>query len=263
MPDSSAQHFLQETLQQQKASIAKYMFNGEKVWIKKAGKHNSIWLYRLVGLGTKILGVDALAPVPSTGGKEAIQTEVKRLKALAEHGINVPKLLAYNDYGLMISDMGNREKSARQLDSTLLRHSTNEETLYYFKKTVDAILDTHKKNMWLSEVFIRNILIDQHNEIGFIDFETDPHDYLNKDHCYARDWIYFMYSVAIRMQKHDLLQATADYLKQAFNQESESTQYALKIACSRLSFLRKLPVQKFGNDGERLLATATLFTLIQ
>jgi hypothetical protein len=262
MPERANQEFLQHMLAQQHPSIAHYQFHDQKVWIKKANQHNSIWLYRLAGLGAKLLGIAVLAPVPSTGGSKAILTEVERLKTLAAQHINVPKVLAYNQQGLMISDMGKPEQPAQQLDSTLLRHATAAQCWSYFCKTVDAILATHQQRMWLSEAFIRNILIDHAGNIGFVDFETDPGDYLSQELCYARDWLFFSYSVAIRMQQHALLTQAADYLKLKLALEHPSTQAALHLAYSRLCFISRLPVHYIGKDGKRLASAAQFFRLL-
>lgn len=262
MPEPSYHQFLQTVLPQQQDSIANYQLNDQKVWIKKASKHNSIWLYRLAGLGAKLLGIEALAPVPSTGGKKAIVTEAKRLQNLGEHQINVPQVLASCEYGLMISDLGGERQEARQLDSFLLRQANAAQCWHYFTQTVDALLHTHQRGMWLSEAFIRNIVIDQHDQIGFVDFETEPLDYLDQQSCFARDWIHFIYSVAIRLDKHAQLAPSASYLQQALAQESRKTQDAVYLSCARLSFLHKLPVKYFGKDGQRLAAAAILFRLL-
>lgn len=63
-------------LPQQSGNIAAYRLeNGERVWVRKAGKHIAKWRYALLGLFAHGLHLEALEPVPHPGGHAVIATE--------------------------------------------------------------------------------------------------------------------------------------------------------------------------------------------
>lgn len=72
--------FLKANAKTQQCNMASYLFNGKKVWIKKSSKRHSIWLYRPLGWVMRLLGIQALMPVPNLGGNQAISTEIRCLK---------------------------------------------------------------------------------------------------------------------------------------------------------------------------------------
>lgn len=257
-----AHDFLQQHIKIQRASIDSYQFDGYTVWIKKASKRHALWLYQLIGWAMRFLGIEALMPVPNMGGERAISTEVKRLQELAKLGINVPHVLAYTDDGLMLKDIGNAEHPAQQIEGLLQASNDAASCMALFQMTVKTISSVHQRGSWLSEAFARNIMVDQRNQVAFIDFESDPGSYLPPAACYARDWLLFMFSVAQILNRHSTEKQAVDFLWQQLACEPMATQQQVKIACQRLSWLRKLPVQKFGKDGYRLLATAELFKLM-
>ncbi|XID75342.1 RIO1 family regulatory kinase/ATPase [Alkanindiges sp. WGS2144] len=260
---TSAIDFLKQKIKTQQHNIASYTFNGHTVWIKKASRRHPMWLYRLLGWVMRFLGIQALMPVPNLGGAQAISTEVTRLKELAALGIRVPKVLAHYKHGLMLEDVGNHAQPAQHIDALLANAESPSACLELFKLTVRTILEVHQRGAWLSEAFARNILMDESGRLAFIDFEDDPATYMPPVCCYARDWLCFMFSVAARLNHHQIQEVAIDYLKQQLAKEPAATQHLVFTACERLSWLRKLPVQKLGKDGQRLLATAELLNLMR
>lgn len=258
MHTNAAKQFLQEMLMQQQDSVKCYTFNQQSVWIKKAGSRHSIWLYRAMGTLTSILGVKALTPVPNVGGAKAIQIEAQRLQELAQKHINVPELLAVDSSGLMMSDLGDTHIIPEQYEHILKTSSTPSDCLQAFIQVACAVKQTHQKGAWLSEGFLRNILRDAHQQIAFIDFESDPIHYMDQEYCYARDWLCVMFSSAIYLRQHDLIAQACDHLNAQLQYEPVITRSALLAVAKRINWLNKLPLSKLGKDGERLEAVIQL-----
>lgn len=258
-----AQAFLERNLSHQQNSIQRYQFKGEQVWIKKAGKHHSIWLFKILGFFSHLFRLRALTPVPNTGGQRAISIEAQRLKLLKQKGINVPELLAFNHQGLMLADLGQNLAPSLQLETAFQRSTSAKHCLALYQNTVDALHHVHLKDTWLSEAFLRNMVLDKNQQIAFLDFESDPGHFMNKHLCFARDWLCLIFSSSIYLKKHGVLKQASDYLQHTIKQESLQT-YTEVVAVTRiLNWLDKLPLHKLGKDGRRLMAVITLLTYLK
>lgn len=263
MHNLSPQDFLAQMLATQTSSIAKYQFEQQTVWIKKAGKRHSIWLYRFFGIAAKLLKLQALTPVPNLGGYQSILTETHRLQELQQRGINVPELLTYNEEGLMIADVGDAEVPSEQLESALKHSASAEDCLRLYKQVVDEVHRIHQKEVWLSEAFLRNMVFDKNQRIAFLDFESDPGQYMNQQLCFARDWLCLIFSASIYLKSHDVLEQGSSYLYATIQQESKQTQSAVLSATKLFNWLNKLPLNKFGKDGYRLTAVLTVLAYLK
>ena len=78
--------FLRATLPRQPLAVASHRFDGERVWLKKAGPRHGAWRYRVLGLIAATLRLDVLRPVPNPGGQAAIAIEARRLRELDAPG---------------------------------------------------------------------------------------------------------------------------------------------------------------------------------
>ncbi|WP_269914183.1 hypothetical protein [Acinetobacter sp. HY1485] len=241
--------FLTQTAPQQEKSIKAYRLeNGTKVWLKKSVSRHSKWLYMLVQSLAHICQLDLLLPVRNYGGKEAIQCEAKRLDTLANLGIRVPKVLATSDMGLLIEDMASHDKNLCQLDKALAQETNFEKRKELFKITVYEIQKVHNKKQYLSEAFARNILVDSHRNISFIDFETDPATVFDLKTSQTRDWLCFLFSTTFRFSELERVEII-QLIKKELTTDTLSKLYQLG---RRFAWLNKIGVENFGNDGKRL-----------
>lgn len=263
MASLSPQEFLTQHLEQQDHSIHSYQYQQQTVWIKKAGKRHSIWLYKLLGLVTKSFKLKALTPVPNLGGTAAIQIEAKRIKHLQQHGINVPKLLAHNSEGLMLADVGTQAHPAQQLEAALKNCQNAADCLELYTHIVDEVHAIHQKGLWLSEAFLRNMMLDKNNDIAFLDFESDPGKYMNKKMCFARDWLCLIFSSSIYLKQHGIMEEASHYLHDIMQQESQQTYRAVVAVTRVFNWLAKIPLEKLGKDGYRLTAVITVLAYIK
>ncbi len=195
-PDYAA--FLRITLARQRAAIASHRIGAERVWLKKAGPRHGPLRYHLLALIAGVLRLDVLTPVPNPGGEAAIATEARRLHELAAAGLRVPRVLAEQADGLLISDLGQSGRPAVVLHQRLEQAAAlgPAALLAAWREGLDAIAAVHARGTWLSQAFARNLVQCPDGAIGYIDFEDDPGQTLAPAECQARDWLSYLHSTA-------------------------------------------------------------------
>ena len=239
MTDYSAE--LARILPGQTHTIARHNLpNGQIVWVRQTGKTIPQWRYSLLGFVARHLRLGALQPVPNAGGSEAIATE-------AAHDIRAPRLLAESAGGLMFTHIG---------DHTLLHHIENSpERLDYWQQGLAAIALVHRSGQYLSQAFARNIIVCNDGQIGFIDFEDDPGRYMPLERCQSRDYLCYLQSSAVWLQKHGLL----DQAAAIWRQHAAALRTPIESAIRPIGWMRHLQAGFWGNDTLRLAALAALF----
>ena len=244
-------NFLDQASKTQKKSVQKYELHGEQVWLKKASKRHSTWIYLPLGWVSKLLGLHMLAPVPNYGSNKAISCEIQRLQELQELGIRVPTLLAQRQDCFLIQDAAQNKGQSVQLGSALKKQPNTESRLTLYAKAVQAIHDIHSRNAYLSEAFARNMLIDDQQNLTFIDFETDPAHVLSLEECQSRDWLCFIFSTADYFNDDELLQAS--YLLSLILSEHPQSFSDVSRVAQKAQWIAKLKPEKLGHDGVRLV----------
>ena len=189
--------------------------------------------------------------MPNAGGSEAIATEAARLRALAAHDIRAPRLLAESAGGLMFTHIG---------EHTLLHHIENSpERLDYWQQGLAAIERVHRSGQYLSQAFARNIIVCNDSQIGFIDFEDDPGRYMPLERCQSRDYLCYLQSSAVWLQKHGLLDQAAAIWRQHAAGLPAALRTPIESAIRPIGWMRHLQAGFWGNDTLRLAALAALF----
>ncbi|MDI3238695.1 serine/threonine protein kinase [Acinetobacter ursingii] len=242
--------FLDSSFDQQDQSIQSYELEGSKVWLKKASTRHSIWIYTPLKWLAKLLHVQALTPVPNYGGKKAIQCEYQRLTALKKLGIKTPQVLAVSHEGILIEDAGSSEHEVVQLDHALARAISSKQRIQLYTDAILAIQSIHAKGSYLSEAFVRNILVDEDHQFTFIDFETDPGELLSLNQCQVRDWLCFIFSSSYRLELTELDQASAIFY-QALNNKKKVYREICNVG-HKLQWILSFKPEKLGNDGKRI-----------
>lgn len=242
--------FLKDNALKQTESVESYEVNGQKVWLKKAAKRHSTWIYLPLQWFSKLLGLSMLAPVPNQGGEEAISCEVKRILSLKKLGVHAPDVLASQNDAFLLKDASPNGEPVIQLEHALSIQPTTLQRLDLFHKAIDALEDIHLQNSYLSEAFARNILVDTEQNFSFIDFETDPGQYLSLEDCHTRDWLCFIFSTSHRFEEHELDQA-ADLLANALKLHPKAFNDICRVG-RKLTWLLALKPEKLGSDGKRL-----------
>lgn len=244
------QEFLATTASIQMESIESYKIDGIKVWLKKSSKRHPKWMYTLAAWGARLFNVQILTPVPNYGGAASIHCEASRIQALAAIGVNVPKVLAVSDQGLLIQDNTQNNNRLMQLDHALANTADFDRRFALFQQACEEIKKIHLKHNYLSEAFARNILVDEQLNISFIDFETDPNTILDLDICQARDWLCFLFSTAFRFSEQERPQVE-QYFSNLLQDQPKSLAQLSKLG-RRFGWLNQVKVEKTGNDGKRM-----------
>ena len=252
--------FLKKNALKQEKSVQSYKINHQKIWLKKASQRHSTWIYLPLQWCSKLLGLSMLAPVPNRGGEEAIACEISRIQALKKLDIHVPDILAYQNNAFILKDASLNGEPVTQLDHALSIQETTEQRLALFSNTTKALENIHQENSYLSEAFARNILVDTDQKFSFIDFETDPGQYLSLKDCHTRDWLCFIFSTAHCFEKHELNQAAKVLVNTL-----ELTPDVFNDICRvgrKITWLLKLKPEKLGSDGKRLTKCISILKML-
>ncbi|MFT4021071.1 MAG: hypothetical protein QM666_06110 [Acinetobacter sp.] len=244
------QTFLNSAIHLQTKSVQSYEIDGLKVWLKKASKRHPWWIYLPLHWISALLNIRILIPVPNLGGANAIHCEAARIRQLEQLNIPVPKVLAESNQGLLIQDIAHGDEQLMQLDHALARQPNFEKRQILFADAIHAIKSVHEKNAYLSEAFARNILVDSHNNMFFIDFETDPGKTLDIHTCQARDWLCFIFSTAFRFNEQERPHIEL-MIRTALHDRPEILQQLVNVG-RRFGWLNNIGIEKVGNDGKRM-----------
>ena len=253
-------NFLEQTVLQQSNTVQAYEINQQKVWLKKASKRHSTWIYLPLRWFSKLFGLSMLAPVPNYGGEKAIACEISRLQHFKKLNINVPDILAFNENSVLLRDASANGKPVIQLEKALSKQKTLEDKLSLFQKSITALEDIHAKKSYLSEAFARNILVDSEHNFSFIDFETDPGQYLSLNDCQTRDWLCFIFSTAHKFEESEL-NKVACLLAKALDNNVKSFQDICRVGL-KLKWILALKPEALGSDGIRMKKCIYLLKLL-
>lgn len=253
------QHELSRILAQQTRLIQRYELpDGTIVWVRRAGRHNAGWRYRLQNILARLVVNRLLAAVPNPGGQRTIATEAARLRALSAAGIAVPQLLAQQPDGLMMSQLGMHNL----LKEWKNQHNHPDILLSRWHLGLRAIAEVHQQQQYLSQTFARNMMFIDDEHIGFIDFEDDPGTVLPLSLCQARDWLCYLHSGAIVMHQSGLSAEAQATWHTVLASEPPAIQAAVNKTLRSIGLMRHLQAQFWGNDTLRLAAMARFVSVM-
>lgn len=246
----------QETLHQlllhQEPALARHQLSdGRRVWVRRANVGNPKLYYFIQDMVA--LYVFKIPPLRAVyrNPKDAIDDEASRLKALEEKRILVPQLLAYSESGLMMSDLSAGRRSCETLDA-LLRGlaEAGKPVLPLWQSGLDALSDVHAKGQYLSQAFVRNILLIDNEDWAFIDFEEDPIHRLTLAECQVRDLLFYLHSSVFLID--DKPSAIAHF-RRMLHSATPKLQDCFSRTAVRLGRVKLRPlIAKLGRDGRRI-----------
>lgn len=252
--------FLRTTLPRQAKNVASHRFGDERVWLKKAGPRHGKWGYRVMAAVARMARLDIIKPVPNPGGEAAIATEARRLRQLAAAGLRVPRVLAEQADGLLISDLGASGRGTVVLQERLDQAATAGPAalLAVWREGLAAIATVHAHGQHLSQAFDRNLVQCPDGVIGYIDFEDDPSEVMTVAECQARDWLSYLHSTAMMLEAA-APDAAGQHWHAALADVNADVRERIANAARRMKWAQKLPAsRRWGRDTQRVRAVARL-----
>ncbi|WP_398496297.1 hypothetical protein [Variovorax sp.] len=252
--------FLRTTLPRQAKNVASHRFGDERVWLKKAGPRHGKWGYRVMAAVARMARLDIIKPVPNPGGEAAIATEARRLRQLAAAGLRVPRVLAEQADGLLISDLGASGRGTVVLQERLDQAATAGPAalLAIWREGLAAIATVHAHGQHLSQAFDRNLVQCPDGVIGYIDFEDDPSEVMTLAECQARDWLSYLHSTAMMLEAA-APDAAGQHWHAALADVNADVRERIANAARRMKWAQKLPAsRRWGRDTQRVRAVARL-----
>ena len=247
--------FLLDSLPRQQATMAPHTLNGDKLWLKRAAKRNSRWVYAPLNLLAVWLKLDALKPVPNIGGEESILIEANRIGTLQKAGVAVPTILAQTPQALLLADAGTPEQPAVTLLEKIKSANDADHIDKILALSIEALNNVHRRDCYLSEAFARNILITDDKAV-FIDFETDPGQFHAPVDCMVRDWYCFIFSLYGKLYKSPAqYERLTPALVEGLRNAKQDVRERFCETLPKLLHLRRIPFKFFGSDGRKLSAT--------
>lgn len=228
--------------------IAKITTERGSFWLKKAAPARGVFRYHALNLFSRLLRLPLLKAVPQPGGNRAIANEISRIHTLASHGVLVPEVIVYDDSWLLIKDIGTSIIKTMKLTST-----TQSRRQQLFTACLKAIKNVHSKGQYLSQAFIRNLLLhdEQTMQVAFIDFEDDPLTVMSLSAAQARDVLLLVNSTA-RFFVNDPAFFT-DSIQQFTSGHDPEMIEALRATANRMQWITRIPFQGlFGHDYQKL-----------
>ncbi|MFT3813410.1 MAG: hypothetical protein QM740_08525 [Acidovorax sp.] len=256
-PDYAA--YLRAQLAQPGAGVTRHALGGGQVWLKRAGAPLGQARYLALDWLARALNLQVLRPVPNPGGRAAIATEVRRLRELAALGLRVPEVLAAEDDGFLMRDLGGSHSLLNEMIDAAPAGGVA--VLALWREGLAALREVHARGACLSQAFARNMVRCADGAVGLIDFEDDPAAALPLPVCQARDALCYAHSTALALREAGALD-DARALWQAWMEEDGglgAVRDTLAAATARLRWLRHLPTDKrWGRDAQRARAAYDL-----
>ncbi len=205
---------------------------GQPAWLKLSVPQPPAWRYQLLAGMAKLLQHPAMQPVRPHGGEAGIRNEAARLDALAAAGLHVPRVLERDRHWLLLSDLG-------QLTlESMIRKADAATRMDHWQMGADYILQAHQAGQYLSQAFARNLVWSPEHGLGAIDFEDDPISAMPLHQAQIRDWLPYLFSIAIHFQ--DRLPVLVAAIQAALAREERAVREGVYTALRRTAWLRWL-----------------------
>jgi tRNA A-37 threonylcarbamoyl transferase component Bud32 len=206
--------------------------------------------YRVMNSFARAVGMPLLKAAPAYGGARAQRIEAARLRDLHAAGVSVPELLHVDDEFIVMQYLGDTSLIA-------LLHGEPAQTLLWWQRGLEALVQVHAQGQYLSQAFARNFIV-VGSGLAMIDFEDDPLEVMSLDEAQARDWLAYLHSTVWLMRdgQPDLV----SWLMVQLVRERPPVRRLVESAARRLGWLRRLPRSRrpWGRDVVSLQAVAQL-----
>lgn len=163
------------------------------VWIKRQGGKTMPPLVAVQGLFASLLRIPVLRPSPQLSPEAMQARELNRIRAFADAGFPVPKVVYASATAMVMADVGptidRRMRVLRRPDPTA--HDA------LLIEVADALGRVHAAGLSHGRPHVRDFFLEDGN-VGFMDFEEDPASVMSLELAQARDvLLYFLVVVSL------------------------------------------------------------------
>jgi len=232
-----------------KERIIKIISNNKEIyWLKKSAPGMGVFRYHGLNIFSSLLRLPLLKAVPQKGDQMALDIEVKRIECLHDNGVLTPKVIAKEPGWLLLKNLGESiidDMKAHRHNQTRMRK--------LFSHCLVAIKQLHLKNQYLSQGFVRNMLMidEDRGTVGFIDFEDDPLTVMNLQQAQGRDLLLFINSTARFFVKDS--EYFRNQIHEFLDGHNPKVIASIRNTNKKLMWITKLPFQKIlGHDYQKL-----------
>jgi tRNA A-37 threonylcarbamoyl transferase component Bud32 len=226
------------------------------VVVKGQRPPRSPWLFRSLGALSSLARNPVLRPVPSPGGLLAQDIEVRRLAALGNDDVAVPRVLHRTDRYIVMNRVPG-------LSFQSLVSGQAQQALEAVDTALQALCELHRRGHYLSQAFARNLLWSD-SRVYFIDFEDDPLQVMDLIDAQVRDLLLFMMSAVWNSKAPQ--EALIEVWRSALARSSPEIASNVRKTVASLVWLRRLPHRRrpWGRDIINVQALAEfMFRWIQ
>ena len=189
-----------------------------------------------------------IRPVPAPGGAQGQAIELRRLAALGEAGVRVPRVVHVDREFFVMERLAGRSLAqrldARPADAAAL-----------WEQGLRFLRGVHARGQCLSQASARNLIVTPEG-LAAIDFEDDPLQVLTLEEAQVRDWLLYLQSTVWMLpQAHEELLATWERVAPAGADAA-----GMLASVRRMGWMRHLPSKRkpWGRDIVSAQAAAAL-----
>ncbi|TPP09529.1 lipopolysaccharide kinase InaA family protein [Rhizobium glycinendophyticum] len=186
---------LLRAIMQSDGRVQRLELEGRTVWIKRQGSKSLPPLVALQGLFAGLFRLPVLRPSPQLSPEAMQARELARIRAFADAGFPVPKIVYASATAMVMSDVGptidRRMKMLKRTDP-----ASHDALLV---KVADALGRVHAAGLSHGRPHVRDFFLEE-DGVGFMDFEEDPASVMPLAVAQARDvLLYFLVVTALAL----------------------------------------------------------------
>lgn len=185
----------QDTIQY---NVKRIEWDNQSYWIKQPDLHKG-WLSILGKKIGRFLAPDTVIAPSVISNDTILDVEARRLKECEQKQGACARLIMQGDNWLLISDAGSSFQN-------FIKSLPVNQRIPYLIKGLDAVLNLHKHHVVQGRASIRDLVINEDEDLTFIDLAEDPESFMSFDEARARDLLNYFLTTVVYLQNDDKLE---------------------------------------------------------
>lgn len=170
---------------------------GEKFWIKRHDQNKKKIGHHILGFFTFFIPLKILKPTVANQSADGLIPEAKRMEKFREQGFSVPEIIKSEKDVMVTRHLG-------EILPKLIEVQPYSEQKKLILQAADALLGVHRAGLCHGRPHIKDMVLTERGQIGFLDFEEDPVAVMGLARAQARDIFVFSMSISRFLNAHDL-----------------------------------------------------------